>query len=724
MRIYSRAVSNAFRLSIVDGLATVTFDLPDEKVNKFSTPVMEELSALTDKLAAASGIRALLLRSGKKDIFIAGADVKEIENVSGPEEGVSKSALGQQIFSRWAALPFPTTAAIAGACLGGGTELALACDYRVMSDSPKSRIGLPEVSLGILPGWGGTQRLPRLSGIRNALDMILTGKTLDGRRARRIGLADETVPDPLFEEWTEKFARSKAGARKPSGRRVRWTASDLALEANPIGRRLLFSRARQGVLAKTGGHYPAPLEALAAVQEGRGKRLAEALGIESAHLGRLVGTPVQKNLLRIFFWTEEVKKETGAANPTVAPRPVARVGVLGAGVMGGGIAQLAADKGLPARMKDVAAEPLAHGFRTAAELWKEKMSRRRMTRRQFEEKMALLSGGFDYSGFGMAEITIEAVVEKLSVKQQVLKEWEDAVPDDRIFASNTSTLPITQIAAGARNPRRVAGMHFFNPVHRMPLVEVIRGEKTSDETVATIFDLAKKLGKTPIVVRDGPGFLVNRILAPYLSEAVRLVTEGCRIEDVDNALTAFGMPVGPLALLDDVGIDVAVKGGQTMAAAFPARLPLAENFGAVPEAGRLGRKSGKGFYRYAGKRRLAPDPGAYRDLRLRGAGASPLPAEVIVARLLMPMINEAAFCLEDRIVASAGRLDLAMIFGTGFPAFRGGLLRYADELGPDRVANRLEDLQERLGDRFAPSELILRLAREKRKFHDGGESPR
>ncbi len=717
-------MSSAFRLSIVDGLATVIFDLPDEKVNKFSTPVMEELSALTDKLAAAPGIRALILRSGKKDIFIAGADVREIEGVERPEEGAAKSALGQQIFSRWAALPFPTIAAIGGACLGGGLEMALACDYRLMSDSPKARMGLPEVNLGILPGWGGTQRLPRLVGIRSALDLILTGRMVDGRRARRIGLADESIPEPIFEEWSETFARSKAGTRKPAGRRRRRSASDWLLEGNPLGRRILFSRARKGVLAKTRGQYPAPLEALAAVAEGFGRKLPDALAIENARLGRVVATPVQKNLLRIYLWTEEIKKETGAANPTVAPRSVSRLGVLGAGVMGGGIAQLTADKGYPTRMKDIAPEPLAHGFRTAAEVWKEKMGRGRMNRRQFEEKMGLLSGGFDLAGFGMAEVTIEAVIEKLPVKQQVLREWEDAVPDDRIFASNTSTLPITRIAENARNPRRVAGMHFFNPVHRMPLVEVIRGEKTSDEAVATVFDLAKKLGKTPIVVRDGPGFLVNRILAPYLSEAVRLVTEGCRIEDVDRAMTAFGMPVGPLALLDDVGIDVAVKGGQTMAAAFASRLPLAENFGGVAEAGRLGRKTGKGFYRYAGSRRLGPDPGAYRDLRLRAAGGTPLPEEVLVARLVMPMINEAAFCLEDRIVASPARLDCAMIFGTGFPPFRGGLLRYADELGPDRVANRLEDLQERLGDRFAPAELILRMARERRKFYDGGESSR
>jgi len=710
-------MSSAFRLDVSDGLAIVTFDLPGEKVNKFSTPVMAELSSLVDRLSAAEGIRALLFRSGKPDIFIAGADVREIENVTTSEEGRTASAVGQRIFERFAQLPFPTVAAIRGACLGGGTELALACDWRVCSDSPKTKIGLPEVNLGILPGWGGTQRLPRLVGLAAGLDLILTGKQIDGKRAARTGLADAVVPDAIFDAWSETFARGKFGARKPRGRRARLPLVARLLEGNPAGRALIFRKARAAVLARTHGHYPAPIEALEAVREGLGKRMDAALAIENARLGKLIGTPVQRRLLRIFFWTEDVRKETGAINPTVAPRPVHRVGVLGAGVMGGGIAQLAADRGFPARMKDIAPEPLAHGFRAAADVWKEKMRRRRMTPSEFRRKMALLSGGLDYAGFARAEVTIEAVVEKLEIKQAVLREWEDAVGDDAIFASNTSTLPISRIAAAARQPRRVAGMHFFNPVHRMPLVEVIRGEKSSDETIATIFDLAKKMGKTPVVVRDAPGFLVNRILAPYLSEAVRLLEEGCRIEDVDDALTRFGMPVGPLALLDDVGIDVAARGGQTMAAAFPERLPLSARFEAFTAQGRLGRKTGRGFYRYRGSRREKPDPETYSLIGAGPAKAAALPPDVIEARLLMPMVNEAAFCLEDRIVDSAAKLDLAMIFGTGFPPFRGGLLQYADDLGADRIVNRLQDLAERLGARFAPAPLLVEMAAARRTFH-------
>ncbi|MGH9441272.1 MAG: 3-hydroxyacyl-CoA dehydrogenase NAD-binding domain-containing protein [Thermoanaerobaculia bacterium] len=708
-------MGNAFRLALIDSLAVVTFDLPGEKINKFSTAVMEELSSLTDRLSAADGVQALLFVSAKKEIFVAGADVREIENIASPEDGRLKSAVGQQIFERWSRLPFPTVAAIGGACLGGGTELALACDYRVVSDSPKAVIGLPEVNLGILPGWGGTQRLPRLVGLTAALDMILTGKPLDGKRAQRIGLVDAVVPEPIFGEWSEAFARSKFKTRKPRGRRR--SVGRFLLEGNPIGRAIVFRKAREAVMKRTRGHYPAPLEALAAVEEGFPRSLAEGLALENSRLANLIGTPIQRNLMRIFFWTEEIKKETGTANPGAAARPVSRIGVLGAGVMGGGIAQLAADKGIPARMKDVAFEPLAHGFRAAAAVWKDRVKRRRLTPSQFSAKMDLLSGTLDYSGFGSAEVTIEAVVEKLAVKQAVLEQWEKVVGDDRIFASNTSTIPITRIAAASGQPGRVVGMHFFNPVHRMPLVEVIRGERTSDAAVATVFELAKRFGKTPVVVRDAPGFLVNRVLAPYLSESVRLLQDGCRIEDVDSAMTDFGMPVGPLALLDDVGIDVANKAGQTLAEAFPVRLPAADTFGSLANAGRLGRKTGRGFYWYRGTTRAGSDRSAYPLLNLRRPERSPLPREVLQARLLMPMVNEAAFCLEEGIVGSAGKLDLAMIFGTGFPPFRGGLLRYADDLGIDRVVNRLEDLEERLGPRFAPSPLLVRMANDKRKFY-------
>lgn len=692
-----------------DGLAILTFDLPGEKVNKFSREVIRELGEVLLRLSREPRIRALLVRSGKPGVFIAGADIREFLAIPASQAGDAVRAV-QALFEQLAHLPYPTVAAIDGACLGGGTELALACDYRLMSDSKKSQIGLPEVKLGIFPAWGGCTRLPRVVGLQKALDLILTGRTLDARRAKKIGLVDAAIPAAIFEQTARAFARSQIGQRKPRDRRGERSLADVALEGNPLGRKLVFAKARQSVLKETGGHYPAPLEVLAVIEESYGKPVAEGLEIEARRIGNVFGGAVQRNLLRLFFLTEEVKKETGVADPAVRPRSVTRVGVLGAGLMGGGIAQLAADKGLPARMKDIEPKALAHGYAAAAAVWREKAKRRRLSSREIAAKMALLSGTLDYTGFSRCEVTIEAVVEKLGVKRSVLQEWEAAVPDSAIFASNTSTLPIGEIAAGARAPLRVAGMHFFNPVHRMPLVEVIRGRETSEETVATVFALAKALGKTPVVVKDSPGFLVNRILAPYLSEAVRLVGEGCRIEDVDAAMTRFGMPVGPVALLDDVGLDVAVKAGEVLQAAFPDRMKPAGQESLVAE-GRLGRKSGKGFYEYDDGKRGEPAKAAYAALGVKPAEKPPWTFEEIEARLVLPMINEAAYCLEEGVVERPEKLDLAMIFGTGFPPFRGGLLRYAEDLGVAAAHAKLKTLADRLGPRFAPAPLLERLAR-------------
>jgi len=708
---------SAFSLEIEpDGLAVLTFDLLGEKVNKFSREVLVELSEVLVRLSTEPRVRALLVRSGKRDVFIAGADVKEFLHAKA-DEASAGSARGQALFEQLARLPFPTVAAIDGVCLGGGTELALACDYRLMSDSPAARIGLPEVRLGLYPAWGGSVRLPRLVGLTAALDLILTGKQIDARHAKRIGLVDEAVPAAIFPDYARRFARSKIGAPKPPVRpRRRRSLSQRVLEGTPVGRRLVLKKAREKAIEQTGGHYPAVLEAIAVLEETQGLSIEAALEVESCRLANVFGGEVQRNLLDLFFATEQVKKETGVPDSAARPREVTHLGVLGAGVMGGGIAQLAVDKGIPARMKDVEPKALAHGYAAAASVFRESVRRRRLTDREMAGKMARLSGTLDYSGFARCEVTIEAIVEKLPVKQAVLAEWEAVVPESAVFASNTSTLPISRIAAGAKRPERVVGMHFFNPVHRMPLVEVIRGEASSDETVATVFSLAKKLGKTPVVVKDLPGFLVNRILAPYLSEAVRLVREGCRIEEVDRTMTDFGMPVGPLALLDDVGLDVAVKAGEILQAAFPQRIKAGGDE-ALVAAGRLGQKGGAGFYDYASGERGEPSAAAYAALRVEPAAAPPFSRDVIESRLVLPMVNEAAFCLEDGVVPSPSKLDLAMILGTGFPPFLGGLLRYADSLGLPRVRSTLEELAERFGSRYEPAQTVRRLAEVRGSFY-------
>jgi 3-hydroxyacyl-CoA dehydrogenase/enoyl-CoA hydratase/3-hydroxybutyryl-CoA epimerase len=711
-----------FRLDVEpDGLAVLTFDSPGEKVNKYSTPVMAELEQLLDALAKRSDVKALLLVSAKPDIFIAGADVNEIAKVSDPEAVANGVRRGQEIFGKLANLPFPTVAAIDGACLGGGCETTLAMDWRLASDSKKTQIGLPEIKLGILPGWGGTTRLPRVVGLAAALDVILAGKVIDSKRAKRIGLVDELVPAPILLEVAKRFARGKFGTRKrsnaaPDGgplRAVPARTMEKLLEGP--GRSIVFRKARAAVRKETHGNYPAPLEALAAIEKGFSRPFAEALKLEVEAAGRLVGSPAMKSLVNLFFRMEEVKKETGVA-AGVRPLPVKRVGVLGAGAMGGGIAQLAADKGWPVRMKDIRHEALAAGYAQAAKIWQERLKKRRLTRTEFAGKMSLLSGGLGWDGFAGCDVTIEAVLEKLAVKQAVLSEWETVARPDAIFASNTSTLPITEIAKVAARPERVVGMHFFNPVHKMPLVEVIFGEKTAPEVTATIFDLAKKMGKTPVVVKDAPGFLVNRILSPYLLEAVRLLLEGVPMEAIDRGMRSFGMPVGPIELLDDVGIDVATKGAETLSAAWPERMPIDPAFGRIVASGRLGRKTKKGFYLYEGDKRVGPDPSAYADLGIASPGSVSISPEGLEARLIYPMVNEAAHCLAESIVPGPDKLDLAMIFGIGFPPFRGGLCAHADARGASAVADTLSRLAAEKGPRFNPAPLLADMAKQGRSF--------
>jgi 3-hydroxyacyl-CoA dehydrogenase/enoyl-CoA hydratase/3-hydroxybutyryl-CoA epimerase len=720
-----------FRLTVEpDGLALLVFDTPGEKVNKFSTPVMREFERVVDGLAARSDVKALLLLSAKPGVFIAGADVNEIAKADRNADPEMIRG-GHRTFNKLANLPFPTVAAIDGACVGGGCETALAMDWRLASDSPKTQIGLPEIKLGILPAWGGTTRLPRMIGLANALDVILAGKVLDAKRAKRIGLVDEVVPQAILGDWAKAFARGKFGTKKrsnagPGGAPARVHEPKLVEKfLEGAGKGIVFSKARQSVLKETKGQYPAPLTALGVVEKGFGEDFAKALEFEVEGVRSLIGTPVMRSLMGLFFRMEEVKKETGvealgAPGAGVRPRKIARVGVLGAGVMGGGIAQLAADKGYPTRMKDIKPEALALGYAQAARIWKELLKKRRMTRADFARKMALLGGSLEYAGFEGCDITIEAVLEKMAVKQAVLADWERVVPAKAIFASNTSTLPITEIASKAAHPERVVGMHFFNPVHKMPLVEVIYGVKTDPEVTATVFDLAKKLGKTPVVVKDSPGFLVNRILSPYIGEAVRLLLEGNSMESIDKAMRTFGMPVGPIELLDDVGIDVAAKAGGTMAAAFPARMPADSALEKLVTLGRIGRKAKKGFYFYESERRSGPDPDAYRDLGLSSPSKNPNPSSSseIQERLVLSMVNEAAFCLADGIVASPAKLDLAMIFGTGFPPFRGGLCAYADSVGAKEIVEGLQKLAKEKGERFVPAPLLIEMANTGKKFFE------
>lgn len=700
----SPAAVHAFSIEREGDLAIVWFDLPGEKVNKFSSHVMIEFAGVVDQLASSSELERVIIASRKPGIFIAGADVSEFSQATRPEQIREYVRLGQQTFQKLSRLPQTVVAAIDGACVGGGCELAISCDWRVMSDSPKAQIGLPEVKLGIFPAWGGATKLPRLIGLPAALDIILNGKTVDGRRAKKSGLVDEVVESGIVLEVAKKL--STRGKRKGGGR------TKFYIEGNPLARKLIFAKARKAVLSKTHGHYPAPLKAIDVMQYAMATSVERGLEREADAVAPLILDPVAQNLVRLFFLMEESKKDPIAARP----KEISSVGVLGAGIMGGGIAQIVADKtDAEVRMRDINWNAIGGGMKAAAKIWKRKVDRRRMSRGEMQRKLARITGTTDWTGFSRVDAVIEAVVERLDVKRQVLSEFESLAQPGAIFATNTSTIPITQIAAEAAHPENVVGMHFFNPVDRMPLVEVIRGEKTSDVAIATIAALARKLGKTVVHCNDGPGFVVNRILGPYMNESAHLLEAGNSIESLDKIMVEFGMPLGPMALLDEVGIDVAAKVAGILSEAFGPRIDKSSVVKKLYADGRYGKKNGKGLYRYEDGKRKGPDPTVYTLLGIR----SPHPADpkVAVERMVFAMINEAALILDEKIVGSAGELDLAMIMGTGFPPFRGGLLRYADSLGLPYILARLDELSSRVAPRFTPTEPLARLAQRDGKFY-------
>jgi len=708
----------ALTWEVNDGIAVVRLDLKGQPVNVISQAVKDEFNACFAALADDSSVRAVAFFSGKPDNFIAGADIEEFVKLGSAAEAERLAAEGQEMLDRVARFPKPVAVGIHGSCLGGGFEFALACHYRVATDHPKTQIGLPEVQLGILPAAGGCQRLPRLVGVRAALDMILAGKTERASKAFRLGMVDELVPPPILADITIAAAKRMAagGGWRPKRKR-RGGFMGFLLDGNPLGRRLVFRSARKQVLERTGGHYPAPLAALEAVEYGMRHGLAEGLKREAQLFGQLAVTDVSRKLVQIFFATNQLKKDPGVAN---APPPVRvkRLGIVGSGFMGSGIAGTAvAQAEVDVRMKDADLTRVAQGILAARAILDDRLKRRRISKYEHARLVALLSGGDTYAGFGRAELTIEAVFEDLAVKQQVLQEAEAAIPENAVFASNTSTIPITRIAEAARAPERVIGMHFFSPVAKMPLLEVIPGERTAPGTVSTAVAFGRRMGKTVIVVKDTPGFWVNRILAPYANEIGHLLAEGASIEDIDGMAVQFGFPVGPVTLLDEVGLDVAVKVAGVMQAALGDRLPPAPGPGvaALVKAGRLGRKSGRGFYIYKDGKKRGVDESVYGLLGVHPNGG-PRPAEIL-QRLLLGMVNEAAQALGEGVVRSPRDGDIGAIFGFGFPPFRGGPLRYADDLGAARVVADLGRLAERFGPRFAPSEVLQEHARRDTKFY-------
>ncbi|MEX2444124.1 MAG: 3-hydroxyacyl-CoA dehydrogenase NAD-binding domain-containing protein [Alkalispirochaeta sp.] len=731
------------------GIATLTFDSPDSAVNTFTRETLEELDAQLTELerrAKAGEITGVIFASAKQGNFIAGADIHLIQEISDSRDGERAAEAGQAIFARIQDLPVPTLAAINGSCLGGGLELSLACDYRTAADSPKTTIGLPETQLGVLPGWGGTFRLPRTVGWAQATKMILAGSTIDARRALKYGLVDMVYPPAFFDEWTRALLRritadggdrQLARNRKKARARRSWW-----LERTPIGRRVIFHTARKDVLKKTGGHYPAPLEALSVLRKTTGGSLTHRAARTRAHrkeaaaFGRLAATEISTNLTRLFFAREGAKRQPALTHART-DRPITRAAVLGAGVMGGRIAWLFSNKDIPVVMKDIAWDAVNKGYQSAKEVYDQLKQRRKLDDREINLKLNQIHGAVEYHSLGHPDIVVEAVVERLDVKKSVLAELEEHIADDTIVVSNTSALSIDEMAGAMKRPQRFAGMHFFNPVNRMPLVEVIRGERTADAVLGDVTSLALRLGKTPVVVKNSPGFLVNRLLLPYLNEAAVMLSEGVEYPAADELFTTFGMPMGPYTLLDEVGIDVGFHVAKTLYHAFGERMATAPALDSIKDdSNLLGKKAGAGFYTYTRGKKQGPNPRMKEALRdalagRAGGGSQPESAGArpaatgrptdrdIFDRAMLNMVNEAAYALEEDVVGSAEELDLAMIMGTGFPPFRGGLLRWADSLGTGEIRERLQELAVQYGPRFAPAPLLTRLADEGRSFYQG-----
>lgn len=705
----------------VDGVALLVIDVPGEPLNTLTTGLLDELTPLLDEIERDAGISAVVVISGKDEGFIAGADLKLLRALTSAQAATDLSRSGQALLDRIEASKKPFVAAIHGACVGGGLELALACRARVATSDPKTRLGLPEVQLGLLPGLGGTQRLPALVGLRAALDLMLTGKQIDARRARRMGLVDEVVERPVLVTAAVQRALALASGRPQPARKLdAQRVSELMLARNPLGRALFFREARKKLREKTHGNYPAPERILSVVEAGLARGREKALWMEATAFGELSVTAEARELINIFFATNELKKDSGVDDPNVHAEPVHKIGVLGAGLMGAGITYVTlATAKLPVRLKDRDDAAVGKGLAHVRGLIDGAVKRRRLSDADRIRMLGELTATTDYSGFRDAELVIEAVFEDLELKRQVLRDIERHGHPRAIFASNTSSLPIAKIAEAAEHPERVIGMHYFSPVDKMPLLEVIVTDKTAPWVTATAVAIGKRQGKTVIVVRDGAGFYTSRILGPYMNEAAYVLAEGVPVETIDEALVGWGFPVGPLTLLDEVGIDVGVKVAKILHDAFGERMTPPPGIERLVADQRLGRKNRRGFYTYGEQKRKKEkkqvDPSIYPLLGV--TPRSDPPAGEIAQRAVLMMVNEAARCLEEGVLRSPRDGDIGAVFGLGFPPFRGGPFRYVDTVGASEIVRRLRQYAAQHGARFEPAPILVRMGERGETFY-------
>jgi 3-hydroxyacyl-CoA dehydrogenase/enoyl-CoA hydratase/3-hydroxybutyryl-CoA epimerase len=713
-------MESAFELIRQDnGIAHLVMDVKGDTMNTLKAEFGEQISQVLKDISADSSIKGIVLLSGKKGSFVAGADINMIANCASSEEATALSRQGQMIFDQLEKLTIPVVAAIDGACLGGGLELAMACHARVCSDNVKTALGVPEVQLGLLPGGGGTQRLPKLVGIQKALDMMLTGKQLRAKQALKVGLVNDVVPSSILVATAENLALSCKPGGKIKAKPRKQTFVDKLLENNGLGRKVVFSQATKSVLAKTKGNYPAPLKIIDCVRVGVEQSSAKGYQTEANHFGDLAMSEVSAQLRGLFFATTEMKKEQGVEG--VMPEKIAKAAILGGGLMGGGIAFVTATKaGIPARIKDISEQGISNAFKYSYDLLAKKVKRRFMQKSEMQKQLAMITGSVDFKGFKDVDIVVEAVFEDLSLKQKMVADIEENCQESTIFASNTSSLPIGQIAAKAKRPENVIGLHYFSPVDKMPLAEIIAHDKTSDQTISTTVAFAKKQGKTPIVVKDKAGFYVNRILAPYMNEAAMLLLAGEPIDKLDKALVNYGFPVGPMQLLDEVGIDIGAKIGPILQKELGDRFAAPAAFDKLIADGRLGKKAGKGFYLYpkgkkAAKAKKQVDESIYSLLNVKAAGT--LSAQEIAERCTYMMLNEAARCLDEGIMRNARDGDIGAIFGIGFPPFVGGPFRLIDKIGAVQLVSQLNQWASQHGERFTPCDALKKMAEDGKTYY-------
>lgn len=706
-------------LTLEEGIAYLCVDVKGESVNTLSTAMSERMDEILEGLKRESGLEGAVIYSAKDD-FIVGFDIKELKAFNRDPSGLDELVRdGHRLMKRFEEVGIPFVAAIDGNCLGGGLEVALACHGRVATE--RAKLGVPEVMLGLIPGAGGTQRLPRVVDLQVALDMILTGKQLNGKKAKRVGLVDEIVHPEILVEVAAQRAREINRQRDTStgGLPLKNLLNDPASEAMKLvaatpARRLVFNKARETVLKKTGGNYPAPLKALEVIEAGLADGFEAGLEAEAKAFVKLVHTDVAQNLINLFFMKQEVDKDPVVSKRT-KPRKVQKIGVLGAGLMGAGIAQLGAFNGYTIRMKDRDNRGVGWGLNYCSDLFDKAVKYRKMTAAEADVAFGRISGTTTYDGIATSDLVIEAVFEDVGLKQSILADVEALGNKDLIFASNTSTIPIKSIAENAKRKENVLGMHFFSPVHKMPLLEIIKTDDTSSKAIATALAVGRKMGKTCIVVEDGPGFFTSRVIGAYINEAGWVLQEGSSIETIDDTMETFGFPVGPFKLVDEVGIDVGVKAAKVLGAAFEDRWDQPTALQSIADDGRKGKKNNKGFYRYSSEDK-GVDPTVY-DLLPGGRDRYDLDPEIILDRVWLAMLNECAYCLQEGIASSARDIDIGVIFGLGFPPFRGGICRWADTVGIEHIVDTLNRLADTYGERLRPAQILVDMANNGTTFY-------